>query len=140
MLDKELNRLSELAKARGNPFRVLIVDDEKWIRETFKDFCETTEAVEVDMAFDGAEAVKKVRSGLYDLVTVDLIMPEMSGIEVLNEIKMASPNIPVIVVTGNATEKLVNEAGVMGACGVLYKPVNLADFVSEVASTLIGKS
>ena len=63
-------------------------------------------------------------------------MPEMSGLDVLNSIKQASPQLPVMVITGNATNRLVNEAGVMGACKVLYKPVMLEDFLEEITSAL----
>ena len=84
----------------------------------------------------GEEAIEKIRNNSYDLVTLDLIMPEMSGLDVLSAIKKFSPQVPVIVITGNATDRLVNEAGVMGACRVMYKPVLLEDFVGEIASTL----
>lgn len=133
----EFERLNQMALKRGGPFKVLIVDDEKWVRETFKDFCELTSAFDVEMAFSGAEAIDKVRLNDYDLVTVDLIMPELSGLDVLSEIKRVSPQVPVMIITGNATEKLVNQAGLMGACRVLYKPVVLETFISEIASTLI---
>jgi DNA-binding NtrC family response regulator len=133
----EFERLNQMALQRGEPFRVLIVDDEKWVRETFRDFCGLTSAFDVEMAFSGAEAIDKVRVNKYDLVTVDLIMPELSGLDVLSEIKRISPHLPVMIITGNATDKLINQAGLMGACRVLYKPVVLETFIAEIASTLI---
>ncbi len=129
-------RLVRLVQERGRPFRVLIVDDEEWVRDVFRDFCRTTEAFEVDLADGGIDALQKVEAGQYDLVTVDLIMPEMSGLEVLAEIKRLHPRTPVVVVTGNATDKVVHEAGLLGACRVLYKPVELQDFLAEVTSAL----
>jgi DNA-binding NtrC family response regulator len=125
-----------MARKRGRPFRVLIVDDEKWVRDVFRDFCQLTGAFEVEMAESGEDALKKVNGGSYDLITLDLIMPEMSGLEVLSEIKKVTPGVPVMIVTGNATEKLVREAGLMGACRVMYKPVMLEKFIAELASTL----
>lgn len=135
-----VDQLKEMAKQRGNPFRVLIVDDEKWVREVFRDFCELTEAFEVDLAQDGTDAIHKALTEPYDLVTLDLIMPDVSGLDVLEAIKKAVPQLPVIVITGNATEKLVNGAGVLGACRLMYKPVLLDDFVSELVSTLKQKA
>jgi len=136
MTETSLSELTEKARKRGQPFRILIVDDEQWIRDVFRDFCGLTDAFEVEMASDGVEAVAKVKQTEYDLVTLDLIMPEMSGLEALDQIKKASPRVPIMVITGNATDRLVNRAGVLGACRVMYKPIQLEDFIAEVASAL----
>ncbi|MEA2031755.1 MAG: response regulator [candidate division Zixibacteria bacterium] len=130
------DRINKLAQQRGEPYKVLIVDDEKWIRDVFADFCKLTDAFKVDLVQSGREAIEKAQVTSYDLITVDLIMPEISGLEVLTEIKRISPQVPVMIVTGNATDRLVREAGVMGACRVLYKPVTLDDFVENMISTL----
>ena len=132
----DLHELEHLARQRGQPFKVLIVDDEKWVREVFRDFCQLTDAFDIELANTGAEAIEKVKVSKYDLITMDLIMPEMSGIEVLTIIKEMSPGVPIVVITGNATEKLVHQAGIQGACRVMYKPVMLEDFVAELTSTL----
>jgi two-component system chemotaxis response regulator CheY len=133
----DLHELEQLARHRGQPFKVLIVDDEKWVREVFRDFCRLSDAFDVELANTGAEAVEKVKVNKYDLITIDLIMPEMSGLEALNAIKEISPGVPIMVITGNATEKLVLQAGIQGACRVMYKPVVLEDFVAELTSTLV---
>ncbi len=135
-LPPETQTLSQMALQRGQPFKVLIVDDEEWVQDVFRDFCQLTQAFEIDLARDGRDAVTKVRTNRYDLVTLDLIMPEMSGIEVLNAIKEIAPSLPVMIVTGNATERLVTEAGIMGACRVVYKPVTIETFVAELTSAL----
>jgi DNA-binding NtrC family response regulator len=136
MAEMSLEQLTERARKRGQPYRILIVDDEQWIREVFRDFCGFTDAFEVDLAADGQEALVKLKENDYDLVTLDLIMPEMSGLDALAEIKKASPRVPVMVITGNATDKVVNQAGVMGACRVMYKPIQLENFIAEVSSAL----
>lgn len=132
----DVKKVEKMVAERGKAFRVLIVDDEPRIREIFRDFCELTNSVEVDMAENGADAVNKVENGNYDLVTMDLIMPEMAGVEAVSKIKKIKPHLPVIVITGNATERLVNQAGVKGASSILYKPVLLDNFIDEVVSTL----
>ncbi|MEW5794858.1 MAG: response regulator [Candidatus Zixiibacteriota bacterium] len=136
MTQTSLVELTEKARKRGQPFRILIVDDEQWIRDVFRDFCGLSDAFEVEMASGGVEAVAKVKQAEYDLVTLDLIMPEMSGLEALDQIKKASPRVPIMVITGNATDRLVNQAGVLGACRVMYKPIQLEEFIAEVASAL----
>jgi len=132
----DVKKVEKMVAERGKAFKVLIVDDEPRIREIFRDFCELTNSVEVDMAENGADAVNKVENGNYDLVTMDLIMPEMAGVEAVSKIKNIKPHLPVIVITGNATERLVNQAGVKGASSILYKPVLLDNFIDEVVSTL----
>lgn len=132
-------QLKAAAQRRGQPFNVLIVDDERYVREVFRDYCTITKAVAVDMADDGRSAVERVSHEKYDLITLDLIMPEMSGIDALIAIKDVCPHVPVMIVTGNATEKLIDEAGVLGACRVMYKPVLLDEFVDTLASTLIDR-
>lgn len=137
MSTSKLEELSRHAQLRGRPFNILIVDDEPWVREVFRDFCNLTDAFKVEMAAGGIEAVDMARNGDYDLITLDLIMPEMSGLDALSEIKRAAPRVPVMIITGNATDKLVNRAGVLGACKVMYKPIQLDDFINELTSALV---
>ncbi len=132
----KFDRLIESAAERGKPFKILIADDERWVREVFRDYCDLTNALEVDLAHSGQEAIEKARAEKYDLITLDLIMPEMSGLDALDAIKKAQPQVPVMIITGNATDKLIREAGVLGACRVLYKPVLLEDFVEELTQRL----
>ncbi|MDX9856320.1 MAG: response regulator [candidate division Zixibacteria bacterium] len=137
MTTGNLQKLTQRAQERGNPFKILIVDDEKWVREVFRDFCALTSAFDIDIAKSGAEALQKVTDTEYDLITLDLIMPEMSGLDALIDIKKKSPRVPVMVITGNATDKLVREAGVLGACRVMYKPVQLDEFIGELTRALV---
>ena len=131
-----LEHLTQLVNERGTPFRILIVDDEEWVRDVFRDFCNLTNAFEIDMAESGTQAVEMAGKKTYDLITMDLIMPEVSGLEALRAIKEASPRVPVMVITGNATDKVINEAGILGACKVMYKPVVLEEFIAELTGTL----
>ena len=132
----ELEKLAQAATLRGTPYRILIVDDERWVRDVFKDFCDLTQAFEIELAGSGTEAIEKIETGKFDLVTMDLIMPEMSGVDALTEIKKRAPRTPVMVITGNATDRMVKQAGVQGACRVMYKPVLLEEFVTEVSRSL----
>jgi len=136
MIATAIEQLNQMARDRGRPFKALIIDDEKWVAEVFKDFCETTEAIEVEVASGGAEGIEMAQSQPFDIITVDIIMPEMSGLDILGEIRRAAPRTPIWVITGNATEKLIREAGVLGASQVIYKPVELDRFVAELAAVL----
>lgn len=136
MSHSDIDKLNQMAQRQGRPYRVLIVDDEPWVQDVFRDFCELTDAIDVELAASGEEALNKVTATEYDLITLDLIMPEMSGLDVLAAIKESAPRVPVMIITGNATDSLVTRAGVLGACRVMYKPIMLETFVSELAATL----
>lgn len=131
-----IEKIEKMADRKGRSFKILIVDDEPKILDVFRDFCELTKSVEVDVAENGNDALTKIKDTEYDLVTMDLIMPEMAGVEAVAKIKDTRPYLPIIIITGNATEKLIHQAGIKGASSILYKPVMLEDFVDEVTTTL----
>ena len=131
-----IEKIEKMADRKGRSFRILIVDDEPKILDVFREFCELTNSVEVDVAENGTDALNKIKNTEYDLVTMDLIMPEMAGVEAVAKIKDTRPYLPIIVITGNATDKLIHQAGIKGASSILYKPVMLDDFVDEVTTTL----
>ena len=121
-----------IRKRGGKPLSVLIIDDEANIRDVFRDFCTTSPHFVVTTAPGGREALDLVEKRDFDIVTVDLVMPEMSGLEAIAAIKRQKPHLPVVIVTGNATESLVREAGRLGGCRVLRKPVGIDNFLHEL--------
>lgn len=134
--DELLKQIDDLASRRGSSFKILVVDDEARMREFLGDICGLSTMFEVDLAQSGQEAINLVSEKCYDLLTIDLIMPDISGLEAIEKIKESCPRLPVIIITGNATERLVKEAGVCGACKVLYKPINLNELLSEMIEML----
>src|SRR4029453_4760503 len=82
--------------------RVLVVDDEKMIREILADFL-SLEGFWVRTAEDGAAALAELERHPYDLVISDLKMPRMDGIELLEQINRASPNVLTVIMTGFGT-------------------------------------
>lgn len=129
----QLQRLfAQGAESRGRAYRVLIVDDEPRVLELLSDFCASSEVVRADLVSSVAEARARLSEDRYDLVTFDLVMPEMSGIEGLNFVRREHPQVPVLIITGNSTDKLINEAGVAGAVQVLEKPISLPHFLSAL--------
>ncbi len=121
-----------ISKRGGKPLSVLIIDDEANIRDVFRDFCNTSPHFEVTTAPGGQEALELVEKKNFDIVTVDLVMPDMSGLEAIAAIKRQKPHLPVVIVTGNATDSLVREAGRLGGCRVLHKPVGIDRFIHEL--------
>lgn len=78
--------------------RILVVDDEEGIRLLFKEELEE-EGYEVELAEGGEEALKKLRTSKPDLVTLDLKMPGIGGLEVLERIREEDKDLPVVICT-----------------------------------------
>lgn len=109
---------------------ILVVDDEQDLCEMLvKIFYE--EGYVTDMANSGKDAIKKIREGGVDFVLLDIMMPEMSGIETLQQIKAIRPGLPVVMITAYATLKTAQEAMSLGAYDYITKPFNL-ECVREV--------
>ena len=117
----------------GMEFRkpvILVVDDES-------DMCEMLvtilyeEGYVTDIANSGKDAVKKVKDGGVDFVLLDIMMPEMGGIETLQQIKAVRPDIPVVMITAYATLKTAQESMRLGAYDYITKPFN-PECVKEV--------
>lgn len=106
---------------------VLIVDDEQHVRDVFqivlRDF-----GVVVEIASSGHETLEKLEAKLctrcppWDLVFLDLLMPGLSGVEVLAELKKRCPRIPVVIVTGYPDSDMLHHASELGYIGLILKP------------------
>ena len=104
------------------PGRILIIDDEPNIRKTMEMIHKGADW-ETDSAENGEAGLTKIRSDDYDLVYLDMSMPGMSGIDVLREIKLLRPELPVVILTGQGTIELAVEAIKIGAFDFLEKEV-----------------
>src|SRR5205085_997583 len=94
--------------------RVLIVDDEKFIRDILADFL-GMEGYVVRTAEDGQAALNELHHAHYDLVISDLKMPRMGGIELLEQIGQAAPNALTVIMTGFGTVETAIDAMKRGA-------------------------
>jgi signal transduction histidine kinase len=112
---------------------VLVVDDEMGPRESMRMILKPLH--NVFTAEDGVSALKTIQQEPIDLVTLDLRMPGIDGIEVLKQIKKHNPNIEVIVVTGYGSLKTATEAMKYGVKGYVTKPYNLQEI-----NTLVEKA
>ncbi len=111
---------------------ILIVDDEKDIREGLKNLLDS-EGYNVDTAIDGTDALEKIKGLKYQLIISDIMMPRMSGIELLGKIKEISPFIEVIVITGYSTLERTLECIEKGAISYIEKPFkDLNDITDKV--------
>jgi DNA-binding response OmpR family regulator len=114
--------------------KILVVDDEKLLVKGMK-FNLENEGYEVECAYDGAAAVELARNGHFDLVIMDVMMPEMDGIEACQHIREFS-NVPVIMLTAKSedADKLMGFES--GADDYLTKPFNILELKARVRALL----
>ena len=117
---------------------VLIVDDDLGPRESLRMILKPVYPVMT--ANTGAEALHIIRTQKVDLVTLDLHMPGIPGIEVLKEIKKMSADVEVIIVTGFGTLTTAVEAIRYGAMDFISKPFNVAEILSVVSKSMERRS
>ncbi|HEX9006588.1 MAG TPA: sigma-54 dependent transcriptional regulator [Bacteroidota bacterium] len=103
---------------------ILVVDDDSeictWLRKTLE-----YRKYEVTIAGDGATALKTLAGGAFDLVLLDIKMPGMDGLTVLQKIREGYPDLPVVMISAHGTIETAVEATKQGAFDFLPKPIDL---------------
>jgi DNA-binding NtrC family response regulator len=113
---------------------VLIVDDEFGVRESLRMLLKSY--YEIYTAPDGEEALNFIKERKIDLITLDLNMPRLSGMETLREIKKIDGEVPVIILTGYGTQKDGKEALLDGVRAFISKPFNTSIIISAIEGIL----
>jgi DNA-binding NtrC family response regulator len=108
-------------------FKVLFIDDDIEVLAVVEQFIERW-GYDVATVSSGAEAIEMVRNDHFQMVCTDLMMPEISGMEILKEIKQISPETEVIIVSGYGTIESAIEAMKLGSYDFLQKPINFDRF------------
>jgi DNA-binding NtrC family response regulator len=104
--------------------KVLVIDDERAIRSTLKDIL-SLEGFDVALAENGAAGIEQFEKGGIDVVFLDIKMPGMDGIEVLERLQTISPEVPVVMISGHGTIDTAVEAIKKGAYDFIAKPLDL---------------
>ncbi len=115
--------------------RVLVIDDEQIIRDLMLEILEEAGYVAVG-APTAERALELLDDPDFQLVVSDVIMPGLSGLELLEEVRARRPSLPVVLVTGAGTYSTLSEALARGADGLVMKPFSHAEFRDAVASAL----
>jgi len=116
-----------LPKTVMNKYKILFVDDDQQILAMVEQFLGRC-GFDITTESSGLKAIERVRKDHYSVVFTDLIMPEISGMELLKQIKAASPATEVIVVSGYGTIESAIEAMKLGSYDFLQKPINFDRF------------
>jgi DNA-binding NtrC family response regulator len=113
-------------------FKVLVCDDDAGLRLSVKAALVATGRFEVDEAFDGVNAVEKIKSKTYNMVLLDVDMPRMSGMEALKAVKEHDPSIIALILTAYANIDDAVRAVKEGAYNYVSKPIKSEDLVAMV--------
>ncbi len=114
---------------------ILVVDDERSIRRLLRMYLDEA-GYTVTEAADGAEALAKMRSGGIDLVLLDLMIPEVDGLEVARRIRADQPAVPIIMLTAREDEASRVTGLEMGADDYVTKPFSGRELVARVRAVL----
>jgi len=123
-----------------NPKRVLLVEDDRFLRRA----CEKSlqqQGFTVSTAPDGEEALRAIHADPPDIILLDLLMPKVSGFEVLRDIRSdeKTRSIPVIILTNSSKETDIREIESLGVSAYLVKAnLSLAELGSRVKQALEG--
>lgn len=119
--------------------KILIVEDDQFIRDLYE-FAFSQENYTVDTAIDGEIAIQKLTTSSYDIILLDIMLPKVSGMDVLKKIKSTenpSKNTPIVLSTNLSEEKIIKDALELGVNGyVLKSETEPTDIVKQVTAIL----
>ncbi len=114
---------------------ILVIDDEKSIRNTLKDIIEY-EDHQVELAEDGPAGIELFKKQKLDLVLCDIKMPEMDGIEVLEKLNEINSDVPVVMISGHGNIETAVESIKKGAYDFISKPLDLNRLLVTIKNAL----
>lgn len=117
--------------------RILIVDDEERARENLKNYISPRYNCDISEANDGETAIEQVKETKPDVILLDVRMPGMSGIDVIQEIKDMNPESRIIVISAWKSPDVANKAMEMGAFDYIDKPIDMKLFQERFESALV---
>jgi DNA-binding NtrC family response regulator len=124
-----------MPNARG---RILVIDDEPEIREGLEDLL-TGEGYSVDLANNGTEGEKRLGAKSYDLVLLDLMMPDKSGMDVLKDLRVNDRETPVFMITAYGSVEGAVQALKLGANDFFPKPWDNEKLLIEIDRMIFGQ-
>ncbi len=118
---------------------ILTVDDSAFMRATLKQIVEISGHKVVGFAVDGSEALRLYKTLRPHIVTMDIVMAGMDGLEALRAIMEEDPNAKVIMVTALGQEQIQEQALKLGATGYIRKPFKTDEIAGEINKVLDGE-
>lgn len=113
--------------------KVLMIDDNVQLIEAVKEYFRSSKSIEInEEAHDGLEGIKKVEEGIYDIIVLDLIMPNKDGLYVLEQMKKRNLHKKVIVATSYNTSEVIREVSDYGVNYYILKPFDFDDLEKRI--------
>ena len=107
-------------------FRVLVIDDDPGVRD-YMEALVARQGYEVSAAADGEEALRNLETTQPDLITLDVVLPGMDGLQTLEKLKQRLPDVPVVMLSGHGQARNIVEAMRRGASDFLRKPFEVEE-------------
>lgn len=120
--------------------RILLVDDDELVQATLSAALRAN-GYDTEIARDGREALDRFRSGAFDLMVTDLIMPGQDGLDTIAQVRRAQPDLPIIAISGggrHTNRDFLQVAEALGATRTLNKPFVPSQLVALVRELLGG--
>jgi DNA-binding response OmpR family regulator len=131
----ERNIEHEIAEINLN---ILIVDDEEWITDILQQFTSKL-GYQADISMTGGDALEQIQNNCYDLVLLDVNLPDIEGIELISQIQQIHPGIMIVIMTGENNRERELQARQYNIVYYLLKPFTF-DEICEIFSHVTQKS
>lgn len=110
---------------------ILVIEDEQAMRLLIQDYLEYL-GYTVLLAADGKTALDLVGSEAISIAFVDINLPDMSGVEVMQEMRTQGVSCPLVIISGNLRESYADEVAHLDVCEILEKPIDLTDLEQAI--------
>jgi two-component system, NtrC family, response regulator AtoC len=120
------DRAKATANGESEPFRVLVIDDDPGVRD-YMEALVTRQGYRVFLAADSEEALAGLDDTRPDVVTLDVVLPGIDGLETLRRLKQRVPDVPVVMLSGHGQARNIVEAMRLGASDFLRKPFEVEE-------------
>lgn len=130
-----MSAAEELLSLFIRPTRILYVEDDEMLGQVFIESLERDFECSIVWAKTGRDAIQAFERREFDIVFLDLVLPDITGIQVLQAIRAQSPGLPVVITTGQADTDLIMQAAEEGVVCFMFKPFHTNFSFRTVFST-----
>ncbi len=127
--------IQQMSETNGHAPHILVVDDEAHIQEILHEAL-TAENMDVTSCANGNEALKQLEKRSFDLLLLDMRMPLMDGLGLINSVRDKALDLPIIVITGMASHEEIEEALGKGVYKCIKKPFHIKSLLKDIHSIL----